>query len=363
MKNNMNHPRIFFAPLFCALLASQVFAADAAVSKEEKAAPFPLSASATLSNSVGQGTFLLNPGSTEGAALTNDGILDYSANPYLGSSVNLSLGLVLPLGLRLGLNQPFAMEWTKSESTTHPNQLMYGDPNLSLSFGQELLGLKMGYNAGLSLPVSMASRYNGLMTALALGASATKAIESLGLSWRNNVRLSGSVNNPAWVGLTAESGQTYEDPRLGTIAAHGCILRDESERANFACGGRPGSTRLSYGTGLSYKAPLGLTLGLTLGIGASYKNYIAPIDGYTPYWRDGDGNTQTSAGGADYSFNTNGGLSVSYSYMKWLNLTAGAASGQPLWTADTQGYRFPLWDFVSPAKNMSSFYVDLGFSF
>jgi hypothetical protein len=96
--------------------------------------------------------------------------------------------------------------------------------------------------------------------------------------------------------------------------------------------------------------------------------YDAPLDYQTPVWRSVDGVSDSSAtaatsnGGRDYTMSTSGGLSATY-IIKNLYVTVGTSSGQSLWTADGQGWRFPYWDFVSPANNLSSVYVDTSWFF
>ena len=83
--------------------------------------------------------------------------------------------------------------------------------------------------------------------------------------------------------------------------------------------------------------------------------YDAPNDTYSPVWRSTEGQEPgeyqlaTSDGGRDYTIFTNGGLSATY-IIKNLFITVGTSSGQSLWTADAKGWRFPFWDFVSPAN-------------
>lgn len=348
---------LLLALLLCALAAPALGQEDAAaeaaaqasapsVTAEEgdAAAPFPLRLSASLTHSLGQGTF----------------VLGYSGNPYLATSLSLSPSLALG-DFNVSVAQGFELEWTQSDSTTHPNQLLYGDTELKGGYsGLRLkeLGLSFPLSITFTLPISLASRHAGKLFGVSVGSQVAYSP-----SWLQGLRLSAGLGG-GWNAIVRElagraaleSVRPYEDRSRGIVVPSGCLRREAEEIANFACGAIPSVGGVSASLGASY-AMLGgqLTFATSLGILSRFSYYWGPDDEYT---------SEHAKPGLGHREATTGSLSLAYSPFEWLTVSAGTYSLQPLVFAPGLYLRwFPYWDIFTPANNYSTFFVDTTFTY
>ena len=101
--------------------------------EENKQPPFPINMFLSISHSVGQGTFLLNPNTdaTSDHGLQNTGLFDQTANPNVASFGSATvIAKLSAIKATLLYNQSFQMEWTQSDLNTNPHQPVYFDPPL-----------------------------------------------------------------------------------------------------------------------------------------------------------------------------------------------------------------------------------------
>ena len=221
------------------------------------------------------------------------------------------------------------------------------------------------YGPGMTIPLSMSSRFSGYQSRVNMRLG---ALRNFG-AWQTNVSIQPGINLyiPAAVGQISES-QSFNDRRLKTVNPANCILRENPDLANFACNGAtPNLYTFGSRATVFYNGFKNWSIGGAFSANYGWNLYDAPNDSYSPVWRSTDGlsgdyELATSDGGRDYTIFTNGGLSATY-IIKNLFITVGTSSGQSLWTADAKGWRFPFWDFVSPASNLSSVYVDTSWFF
>jgi hypothetical protein len=377
----MKFNRFVFAVAFLGI-ATTLFSADHASAQgaagnaigfdsgaKNKQPPFPLNMFLSISHSMGQGTFLLNPNTDASSAhgLENNGVLDYSSNPTVSSFGSATIIAKLSaIKATLLFNQSFQMEWTQSDATTNPYQPVYFDPATRVLWGTVWKGFMIQYGPGMSIPLSMASRFAGYQTRVSMRLG---ALRNFG-KWQMNMSVQPGANlyNPDALGKVSDA-KDYNDRRLKTVNPANCILRENTDLANYACNGATPNLYTLGGRGtLFYNGIKNWSLGGSFSANYGWNLYDAPLDYQTPIWRSVDGMSDSSAtaatsnGGRDYTMSTSGGLSATY-IIKNLYVTLGTSSGQSLWTADGQGWRFPYWDFVSPANNLSSVYVDTSWFF
>jgi hypothetical protein len=322
-----------------------------------KKIPFPIRIGASLTQNLGQGTLLFAPDLSG---------LDSSINPFVLSQLALRGSAQLPGSWQVSVNQQIWFEWTQSDITTTPHQFDLWDTVIQARYSgvkAEALGLAFGFSGGLLLPVSLASRFQGQITTLTLGASGTWSFKgfSAGASFSPNF----PVVVPALANaITDDDQRPLQGSGSEVLIPKGCILRDPSERENFACGSLPNLVSFFSSAWVSYALFEGM-LSFNAGLTSinTFRNYVQPQDEFTPVWRDLDGAESTTTRLVGSSDLTGGSLSVSYSPAKWFTLSGGTSSFQPLRDASGNGLRFPFWDFVSPRNNFSTLFVDTTFSY
>lgn len=318
------------------------------VEDEVEKEPMPFHMSASLSHYLGQGTF----------------VLGYADNPYFATALTLSPSLDWG-DFTFGADQAFDFEWTQSDSTTVPNQIIVSDTRFSVAYGGlklDELDVRFPLTVRVDLPLSMASRHAGKLT----GVSGTAGVSWSYEPW--NLRLGGSVNGNynvivrelAGRGLLGAEVMPFMNSKGDTMAPAACILRDTSEVANFGCGVIPRIGGLSGALTLGWTALDGaLSVNANVGIGTAFSYYWSPDDEYT---------SEHAQPGLGHAEITRGGISASYNPVDWFSLTVGTqtvqlASGQT-YMNDQPIYRwFPFWDVYTPANNYSTFYVDTTFTY
>jgi hypothetical protein len=305
--------------------------------------PVPIWVSASMTNTVGSGTF----------------VFGYADDPLISS--NLSLSPLLMLGdWQIGANQSLDFEWTQSNSTTTANQLMWSDTSLSARYlGLRIPAANLGFvfSGGALLPISLASQFAGRITTLSGGARIMWNLPSAGIF--TGLGVNGAYN----IAVPALANRAVDVSRLwGGYQPIGCITRSADELGNYACGSIPRAGR--YGANASFTW---MTLGgqLFLSASASFTHsiggYLGPDDEFTsPYAQTGVQMGMPL---------TSGSLSATYMPTPWFSMTGGTWTMQPILSSDQKGVRpFPFWDLATsgpittPANNFSTVFLTTTFT-
>ncbi len=316
----------------------------ASVSADAEAGAFPLHISGSLSHFLGQGTFV------SGAA----------GNPYVASSLALTPSAVWA-GFRFGVVQSFDLEYTQSDSTSYPNQIMWSDTGLSVAYGElgfPDLGISFLLTGGASLPISLASRQQGRLTGLSAGGQVNWTYEPWALSLFTGASLNYNVIVSALAARSAlQDVRPYEDRGFGTLTPSSCVRRAAEELGNYACSVIPSLGGYNVRAGAGWSTLDGqLSFNSTVALLQQFSAYFGPDDQYTPP------NAQKGLQQRDVF--TTGVISASYVPVSWFALTVGTQTFQPLYTSTRKGVRvFPFWDFTSAANNYSSVFVDTTFTY
>jgi hypothetical protein len=331
----------------------------AAVDVGDGPMPFPIHVSASLTQSVGQGTVLFSP---------DEFGIDSSVNPFFSTSLNLRPTAILPNNWLLLVNQSFQFEWTQSDWTTTPNQIEMFDTAIQARWNGLRVpdyGLIFGFLGGFRLPVSMISRQNGTLTGLSVGANALWSKPDWGLLV--NAGFSPTYNLVFWQlagGATLADQEPYEDSAGNTLVPRGCIIRDSAELENYACSAVPAVFRLATNAGITWTTLDGqVSFNASLFVLNLMRGYLQPQDEFTPEWRNSEGETVSNTPFVGSTDLTSGSLTASWFPTPWFSLSVGTSSFQPLLYADGTWARFPFWDFVSPRNNFSTVFVDTTFSY
>lgn len=323
--------------------------------------PLPLHVNASVTQSVGSGTFVLGAGN----------------NPTLNTTLTLT-PLLAWGGFTFLLNQSYSFEYTQSDYLTTPYQVEMSDIVIGGRYGKwqlEDLNLMFIPSLSYSLPLSMQSRNVG---------SAGGANVGLRTIWNHEsgVSVYGALSTGATLLVPALSQRFASQPTKeaiddvgNTLQTVACNPRSPQELGNYACldGGLPSVWRWSAGTGVSYSAFDGqLAVNADLSLSQGFSVFYGKDDEFTP---------SNARIGWTPRQSTSGNLSATWIPVGWFFLTAGLSSQQAMFTnncfasdddaanscvAGTESnehVRFPFWDFETPRDNNSSIYIDTTFSF
>jgi hypothetical protein len=293
---------------------------------------FPLHGSASLTQSVGSGTFVTSPW-----------------NPTISSALTLAPSARLADAWNLGLRQSFGLEWTQSDGTTYTNQIEMSDLTVSTSYaGVKLpdLGVAFTFGGGLDLPLSMYSRQVGRLAGLKASAGASYSNDGSGLSAGFNLGAGYGLLVPALGQRVASAPVKPYTDRLGdSITPVACNLRDPSEVQSYGCldGGMPSIANWSATLSGGWATMEGkLSLGAELSYGQGISAYVGPDDQYTA--------DHASPGlGVRQRFSTN--LGVSWTPVPWFVLSGGLQSSEPFLSADGKSMRIPFSEWLVPTGN------------
>lgn len=300
----------------------------------KKADAFPLHASASLTQSVGSGTFVTSPW-----------------NPTVSSSLTVAPTARLAEAWNMGVRQSFGLEWTQSDGTTYANQIELSDLTVSTSYsGVKLkdLGVGLTFGGGVDLPVSMYSRQIGRLGALKASGTASYSHDATGLSAGLNLGAGYGLLVPA-LGQRVATGavRPYQD-RLGdSITPVACNLRDPVEVQSYGCldGGLPTIANWAVTVSGGWTTTEGkLSLGADLSYGQGISAFVGPDDAYTA-------DNATPGLGVRQRLSTS--LSVSYTPVPWFVLSGGLQSSQPFLASDGKGVRVPFSEWIVPIGNPS----------
>lgn len=317
------------------------------VEEEVEGESFPFHMSASLSHYVGQGTF----------------VLGYSGNPYVATALTLSPSLELG-DFTVGAEQAFDLEWTQSDSTTVNNQIIYSDTQVSVRYGGLKLSdldLRFPLTGRVDLPLALASRHAGKLAGLGVGAGVSWSYDPWNLTLGANV--SGTYNiivRELAGGAALDPQRPFTNSKGDSVVPSGCIRRDPSEIANFACGVIPRLAALGGAVTAGWSALDGqIAVNGSLGLGTSIAYYLSPAD---------DKTSENAVPGLGHAEVTRAMLSVAYTPVDWFTLSAGTQTVQVVsvqtYMNDQPIYRvFPLWDVYTPSNNYSTFFVDTTFTY
>lgn len=303
--------------------------------------PFPLKAFVSMTSSIGQGTFVLDGWRNPNVATT------LTAVPYIAWEKWWFM-----------YSQSVSQEWTQPDDGSRQFQPYVSDGTVSVRYwGLSLsdTGVRFPVTVRASLPFSLTSRNTGQLTGLS-GTFAAQWITPFQMLLSASVNGGYNVIVPSLAGRT-QSQETrpyadkYNDGALSP--AQGCLTRDPLETANFGCGFIPRIANLSGGLSAIWFPHAQVNVNASVSMGTALSYFNSPDDAYT---------SEYARPGLGFVYNTRSSLSVSYSPMSWLWLSAGVDTGQPLFQANGSDYRwFPFWDVISPANNMSVVTLDATF--
>ena len=332
-------------------------------SEGEKHPPLPVHVNASLTHSVGSGTFVagsaFNP--TVSSALTLNPLLSWNGFTFL-------------------MNQSFGFEYTQSDYTTTPNQVEMSDTVVGARYGRlqlEDLHLLFIPSVSVALPLSLTSRNVGSLGSGSLGIRTIFSLPDTGFGFYGSVSTGGTLLVPALSQRFAnQPGKPVTDDSGKTLSTVTCNLRNPTELNSYGCldGGAPSAWRWGAGLGGNWNGFDGtISVNLDLGVAQGFSVF-------TVYERD-EFTADNAVTGLVPRQSSSGNLSVTWVPASWLYLTVGANSQQGLVTnncyasdADQSDQcvagnesnthlRFPLWDFETPRDNNSSVYVDTTVSF
>jgi hypothetical protein len=333
------------APAAAAAPATGTAGSVSATAKDKPKGPpkFPLHLFANLTQSLGSGTFVINPN-----------------NPTTQTALSINPFLVLG-DWAVTAQQGLQIEETQSDSTTSPNQVELSDTRLGVSYRGlrfediEALGnsaIYLQFNGSYGIPISLGSRQAGSVGTTALGTRAIFNNEATGIYSFAHLDGSYSLLVPGLAErFASQSSLAYDDRTNGNVVPQGCIVRDPSELASYACGRIPSLARWSTGLVVGWGFGDGhWSASAGLDFTQSFRAYDSPKDQFT---------ANNAVAGVGHSEATSGDISLTYIPQEWLWITLGAQSNQPVLTSDNKGVRFPFWDFLGPYNNFSSLYVDM----
>ncbi len=310
-------------------------------SNSEAGAAFPLHIQATLTNQVGQGTFVFGSAN----------------NPSVVSS--LSIAPRFQWGpFNLMIRQNFIFEWTSPDNQTGRRMDWFDtsiDANYIIPVGST--GLLVGLRGGLRLPVSLISREQGRLFAATARVNLIYSTPLPGLVLIGGLGGQGNVNIPAWrgagfFGTAAEDGKPFIDSQGREISTHTCLTRSGELAAN-ACA-NPGSIGNISGVGIASYSIGQFNFSAVLSAFTIIREYVGPDDEFT---------AENARPGIGHTPLTNGDLSVNWSPIRWFTLSGGVTSFQPMFDAANRWPRFPFWDFIAARDNYSSVYVSTTFNY
>jgi hypothetical protein len=321
---------------------AQVQLLQAAGGTAEGPEPLPVHAWIGLTQNVGSGTFVQSP-----------------FNPMTTTTLSLT-PMLMYKGWQILVNQTIGFEWTPSEGTTYANQLELSDTTIGVR-NMKLLSIEAAKfsfwpSLGYSLPISMASRQSGSLGTVTGGVRANWAgLGDYGLTFFGGLNGGYNILVPSLANRFADDEVRPLDERHeGPISIVSCNVRNSQELANYACsdGGLPSVARWGASLGVWWFYLLDGNLGFSANLGYTQSFSVRPGP-------DDEYKADNATAGLVPRQGTSSDISMTYMPTGWLWLSAGFGSSQPFLTADGGAPRFPLWDFVSPYNNFSSFYVDV----
>lgn len=287
---------------------------------------------ASLSTFVGQGTFVQGEGGNS------------SVVSQLTLSPSYRIGRI-----SLFARQTVSWEWTDPDN---PSGRQFDALDTSLGilvpFSIKTIDTRVQLVSGIRLPVSYASRAQGLYGGLFVGATAVYRTPLKGLQLV--LGLAGQVNGSAESLRADGADSTFDDRTLGPINVTSCYARAGEDQA-AACGAIPSIAQLSGRLALTYLVgDFSFVIGLS--VISQIQGDLGPDDELT---------AEAARTGVNATTFTSGTVSANYVATRWLIIGLGISSFQPIQTADGQGVRFPFWNFSGENNNFSSIFLATSF--
>lgn len=273
-------------------------------------------------------------------------------NHYFAQTVDLSLGYTIWKGLSIAAAWGFDWEYTQPDNDAG-RRFFARDVGLTLAWNNPIDAIKKhlahGISVSVSLPASLMSqvetRYLMLGFDLSLGYTFAKIVTlqyGFGIS-----KLFHRYTSPVF---------NQADATLPSV-----ILRQSTrESLDFIQslapipGTRNVSWQLSNSLSLTVRPHKTVAIGIAFSIAHAFK-YPVPVDGLTPLIPTVDGDIQADAvGRADIAL---GNVFVSWTPIKYIGLTLGAASLQTPWAANNKVLRMPFFNAVTANDNTTTFYL------
>lgn len=318
---------------------------------------FPLHIQATLDNSLGNAIFA--PG--------------YQQQVVWGTSLSLRMSASLPKAdwaprMLLSGGTDFSINnllEASSNSTAYDRQIQLGDASLALImpglYTEEFTGISVSLITSARAPLSVESRERNLMVGLGGAAqfmwnSPETAIGSFFVQYTPSVR----VNAYSQVGATipcSAAGRfrnvSSADPIDGITELPMYYGREEQVLDNGECilPGRQSLASVSNSMATGWSTPDG-SHNISLSLAWAHA-FLRPL-------KNDPSLSSPFASGQNFGESNSGSLSYTYTVPADFNvyLTGGLYSQQPVYNDQGQ-LRFPLWDFVTPANNLSGFFFDV----
>lgn len=311
---------------------------SAEVTEENPKAKLPVSAVLVYDNGLGLGAFVANEGARN---------VDWNMSVSLRPS--LTLFDKLKLTLRVDVAKPMTTTYQGSvnadaSASSLKRQLTVSDIMFITSvpeiYKEPVTGIYIGAGLTTYAPVSMLSRATTQVIAFRPHVNVGWAWEGLSLSYalyfkKNFHRFTNPTFNTAVLpdSLQFRPGGV-EDLGNGEIA-DGTLRNTSHLIYNYA--------------EVSYTLFDQLTASLSLFVINSFKYPLPLSDEFSSEYAK-------AAAQRDYTWGT---LELGYQPWEHLSFSVGVSSYQPAFTADNKRLRFPFYDFVSPADNLTSFYFDV----
>jgi hypothetical protein len=318
---------------------------------------FPLHIQATLDNSLGNAIFA--PG--------------YQQQVVWGTSLSLRMSAMLPKAdwaprMLLSGGTDFSINNlvpASSNPTAYDRQIQLGDASLALImpglYTEAFTGISVSLITSARAPLSLASRQNNLMFGLGAAAqfmwnSPETPIGSFFVQYTPSVR----VNTYSQVGATIPCSAagpfrnvSSADPIDGITELPMYFGRAEQVLDNGECilPGRQSLASVSNSMATGWSTADG-SHNVSLSLAWAHA-FLRPL-------KNDPSLSSPFASGQNFGESNSGSVSYTYTVPVDFNmfLTGGIFSQQPVYNDQGQ-LRFPLWDFVTPANNLSGFFFDV----
>lgn len=295
----------------------------------------------SVDHSVGQGTF-------ENAA----------SFAYVGGSLVVAPSYGFNVGeVKMGAsaNVSFSYEYTQPDNPTG-RHWSYGDIGLGLSApglfkDEKFTGISLTPSVGLSAPVSIESRWRGVLTSMSARLGASRAFGKF------------------FVGASFGASKTLYGELTRRFNEGDLSRRDEGENILFVCrtdsfncglAGVPSLWAMSGGINAGYSPIEKLNISMGFNLSKTYK-YAVGVDEYSSQRLDSNGNPVVDDQGTmDMMM---GSIGVSYQLTDALSASFGMGTVQPPKSADNQRFRFPFFALEGQELGYTSYSLTLSGSY
>lgn len=295
-----------------------------------------------LDHSVGLGTFV---NSTYYSLLVGSLV----ASP----SYTFKLG---PVKLAVSAKESFSWEYTLPDND-NGRRYSWTDPRLGLAapglFKEPFTGIAFTPNLGATIPLSLESQFASTITTVSAGLGLSRSLWKFDLGYKIGGSR-GFHGNAAKV-PSKELGKSDD---LGQLVF---VCRTDEKY----CGSAGLNTAWSLSNGLSLGfspiEPLAFEAGYTIVNAWKYASTDV-VDEYTPKALDSNGNSVARAG-MGRSDKVVASVGATWAFNDRLSASLGVGTEGPAKTNNNKSFRFPFFDFVSSADNLTAFSLTLSAAF